>query len=233
MGGSARAARRVGCRRGSSSSQTGHLVSGTETRVAAECSSLASLFAGNGDNPWMSEPFSVQAARNRLLAEFRWCDGHADMWRVFRDRTALAALIDALAQPWLTVGVTHVVGVEARGFLLGGAVAVRLGAGFHAVRKRGGLLPGPKLSRLTALSDYRGNRHELRIQATLVAGDVVLMVDDWAETGSQAMAVRELVELAGAQFAGVSLAVDQLDPEIRDQLGRVTTLVRADELEPC
>ena len=179
------------------------------------------------NNPRM--PGAVEAARAPLLAEFRWCDGHADMWRVFRDSAALVVLVDALAEPWLDAGVTHVVGVEARGFLLGGAVAVRLDAGFHAVRKAGGLLPGPKLSRLTG-RDYRGNRHELRTQATLCRGEVVVLVDDWAETGSQAIAVRELVELAGARFAGVSLVVDQLHPDLRGQLGRVTRIVTADEL---
>ena len=180
----------------------------------------------------MTEASPVQAARDRLLAEFRWCDGHADMWRVFREPAALKALVEALAHPWSEAGVTQVVGVEARGFLLGGAVAVRLGTGFHAVRKPGGLLPGPMLSRVTEERDYRGNRYELRMQATLVADDLVLMVDDWAETGSQSMAVRELVELAGARFAGISLVVDQLDDAVRDRLNPVTALVRAEELGP-
>lgn len=151
------------------------------------------------------------------------------MWRVFRDQAALALLVEALAEPWSDAGVTHVAGIEARGFLLGGAVAVRLNAGFHAVRKHGGLLPGPKLSRLAG-QDYRGQRHELRTQATLRPGEVVVIVDDWAETGSQAIAVRELVQLAGASFAGVSLVVNQLHPDLRAQLGRVTSIVTADEL---
>jgi adenine phosphoribosyltransferase len=64
----------------------------------------------------------------------------------------------------------------------------------------------------------------------LDANDVVLLVDDWAERGSQAVGVRQLVERSGSSFAGVSLMVDQLDEQTRAKLGRVTALVSADEL---
>jgi len=101
--------------------------------------------------------------------------------------------------------------------------------GFVAVRKTEGLLPGPKLM-TAAEEDYRGRRHELRMQAVLRADDRVLLVDDWAERGSQARAARHLVEACGATFAGVSLLVDQLDTQARMALGRVTALATADEL---
>ncbi len=151
------------------------------------------------------------------------------MWASFADAATLQALIEGLAAPWHDRGITKVLGIESRGFLLGGAVAVRLKAGFVAIRKPGGLLPGPKL--LTgAQPDYRGLAHELRMQAVLGPGDVVLLVDDWAERGSQAMASRELTELGGASFAGLSVIVDQLDDQMRIRLGHVTSLVRAVEL---
>ena len=171
----------------------------------------------------------VTAARAALLRTFRWHQGHADVWAVFADASALAAVVDGLAAPWAGTGVTCVVGVEARGFLLGGAVALRLGVGFRAVRKEGALFPGTKLTAQTA-PDYRGLRHRLALQDTLTAGGSVLMVDDWAERGAQAAAVRELVQRSGARFVGVSLMVDQLPEQARRDLGDVTSLVTAAEL---
>ncbi len=168
-------------------------------------------------------------ARTALLAHFRWHGGHADVWRVFADGDALASVVTGLADPWRDSGVTRVVGIESRGFLLGAAVAVSLGVGFVAVRKEEGLFPGARLT-TEAAEDYRGRRHRLRMQAVLTPRDRVLLVDDWAERGSQARAARHLVESAGAEFLGISLLVDQLAPEVRSTLGRVTALVSADEL---
>ena len=171
----------------------------------------------------------MTAARDALLAHFRWSGGHADVWRVFADGDALADVVTGLAEPWRDSGITRVVGIEARGFLLGAAAAVSLGVGFVAVRKEAGLFPGPKVT-VRAAEDYRGLRHRLRMQAVLDRHDRVLLVDDWAERGSQADAVRRLVESTGASFAGVSLMVDQLGPEIRTALGRVTALATAADL---
>lgn len=164
-----------------------------------------------------------------FLGRFRWQDGHADVWRAFEHGPTFAAVADGLAEPWVNAGITRVVGVESRGFLLGGAVALRLGVGFQAVRKAGALFPGRKLT-VAAAHDYRGNAHELSMQDTLADADVVLMVDDWAERGSQAAAVRQLVELAGARFAGLSLIVDQLNADTRRGLVHVTALVAAADL---
>ena len=172
---------------------------------------------------------SVVTARAAVLSEFRWHLGHADVWRMFVDAGDLAAIVEGLADPWRDTGVTHVLGIESRGFLLGAAVAVNLGVGFQAVRKGDGMLPGPKISTVSA-PDYREQRHTLRMQDLLGPTDVGLLVDDWAERGAQARAVRDLVQLSGARFAGVSLIVDQLGTEARRSLGRVTALVRADEL---
>ncbi len=171
----------------------------------------------------------VVAAREALLSKFKWRDGHADVWRVFADGPTFAAVVAGLAAPWQDAGITKVMGIESRGFLLGGAVALRLGVGFQGVRKVGGLLPGSKLS-VTCAPDYRGTSHELRMQDVLGANDVVLLVDDWAERGSQAVGVRQLVERSGSSFAGVSLMVDQLDDQTRAELGTVTAIATDDEL---
>ena len=171
----------------------------------------------------------MTSARTALLATFRWNGVHADVWRVFADADALGAVVAGLADPWRDHGVTHVVGIESRGFLLGAATAVSLGAGFVAVRKADGPLPGGT-AMVDADEDYRRQRHRLRMQPVLTPRDRVLLVDDWAERGSQARAARQLVELSGATFLGVSLMVDQLGPAARTALGRVTALVTADEL---
>lgn len=171
----------------------------------------------------------MTVARDALLAHFRWSGGHADVWRVFADGDALAAVVTGLVEPWRDRGITRVAGIESRGFLLGAAAAVSLGVGFVAVRKEAGLFPGPKVT-VQAAEDYRGLRHHLRMQTVLTGRDRVLLVDDWAERGSQAAAVRSLVESTGATFAGVSLLVDQLDPGTRTGLGRVTSLAGAADL---
>lgn len=172
------------------------------------------------------------AGRTAVLERFRWVDGHADVWRVLADGDALAEVVEGLAAPWRRRGVTKVVGIESRGFLLGGATAVALGVGFVAIRKSGtGLLPGPKV-RTTAKPDYRQQQHQLRMQAVLDLDDRVLLVDDWIEVGSQAAGARLLVQQCGASWLGVSVVVDQRAAQARSGLGRVTALVQAEELGP-
>jgi adenine phosphoribosyltransferase len=80
-------------------------------------------------------------------------------------------------------------------------------------------------------ADWRGRRHELQLQqAPVAADDRVLVVDDWAETGNQALAVRHLVEEAGAVYVGLSLIVDQMSNARREQLAPVTSAVTGDDL---
>ena len=165
-----------------------------------------------------------------LLDRFRWVDGHADLWHVFRAPQALATVITALADPYRDAALSAVVGVESRGFLLGAAVAVELGVGFVAVRKPGSLFPGRKL-RETTTTDYRGNTTELLLQAdALQPGDRVVLVDDWIETGAQAAATARLVGAAGAELVGVSVIVDELDDAVRAELPVIRSLLTAAEL---
>jgi hypothetical protein len=103
------------------------------------------------------------------------------------------------------------------------------GVGFVAIRKEAGLLPGPKAT-VQAGQDYRGERHRLRMQRILDPAERVLLVDDWAERGSQALAAKELVEACGAHYVGATLIVDQLETETRAALQRLTSLLTADEL---
>lgn len=169
-------------------------------------------------------------ARTAVIEQFRWVHGHADVWRVFADARAFALAIEALAAPWRDANVTRVCGIEARGFLLGGAVAHELNAGFVAIRKADGLFPGEKLRTSTA-TDYRGLAHTLRAQREVLGPpDRVLLIDDWAEVGSQATAAKEIIASSGASYLGLSIIVDQLADERRTELERVTAIVRHEDL---
>lgn len=143
----------------------------------------------------------VAAARAAVLESFRWEQGHSDLWRVLRHPAALALVVRALAAPFRQSSVTAVIGIEARGFLLAGAVAVELEVGFVAVRKAGALFPGPKVRRTTGV-DYRANQHQLSMRC-----------DD-----------------LGAEVIGLSVIVDDLCERPRDHLPAVHALLTSDQL---
>ncbi|MFE7313967.1 phosphoribosyltransferase family protein [Streptomyces sp. NPDC057555] len=175
----------------------------------------------------------VTTARGLALEHFRWIDGHADVWAIFRDPKALAAVVRGLVDPLRGDHITAICGIESRGFLLGAAAAVELGVGFVPVRKSDGLFPGDKVTGRTD-PDYRGLRHTLRLQRpSLGPGDRVALVDDWIETGSQAATVKGMVEACGVSWAGCSVIVDQLAEEYRRALGPIRALLTASDLPAC
>ncbi|MEU5951468.1 phosphoribosyltransferase family protein [Streptomyces sp. NPDC047525] len=172
----------------------------------------------------------TSTARDLALEHFAWIDGHADVWAIFRDAKALRTVVSALVEPFRDAQVTAVCGVESRGFLLGGAAAIELGVGFVPVRKGDGLFPGEKVERQAA-PDYRRQQHRLRLQrSSLGPGDLVLLVDDWIETGSQAASVKLMVAECGSDWVGCSVVVDQLGEERREELGLVRSLLSFTEL---
>jgi adenine phosphoribosyltransferase len=157
-------------------------------------------------------------------------NGRSDIWRAFADHELFARTVAALAAPFRGERHTKVAAVEARGFVLGGAVAAHTGAGFVAVRKADGWLPGEVAERITE-PDWRGRTHNLRLQRGAVAeGDRIMLVDDWLETGAQALAARHLIEERGATLVGMSIVVDDLADDERARLGRLHALLRADAL---
>ena len=167
-----------------------------------------------------------------LLSRFRWIGGHADVLGLLSDGGFLERSVAALAEPFENKGVTKVAGVEARGFVFGSAVALRLGAGFVPVRKPGSIHPGRKAIHVSE-PDWRGRSLAYELQRAAVGpGDRVLLVDDWAETGSQAIAARSLVEECGGAWAGVSLLVDQLQDEVRGRIAPVQAVVLSEQLPP-
>lgn len=128
-----------------------------------------------------------------------------DLTPVLADPALFEELLAALAAPWADADVTHVVGVESRGYWFGAALAARLGAGFLPARKPG-KLPGATLRETYAL-EYGEDAIELHAD-DLPAGARVLVHDDVIATGGTAAAACRLVASAGATVVGVSFAVE-------------------------
>jgi adenine phosphoribosyltransferase len=172
--------------------------------------------------------------RDDLVRSFRWVDGHADVWRWFSEPDLFARIVAELVDPFRGTPVTHVAAVEARGFLLVGAAAKELGAGVIGIRKRGAALPGPRSEARTD-PDYRGAPLDLAMQTgPLTDGHTVLLVDDWIETGSQALAARTLIEGAGATFAGLAVIVrDGTSDGVQRRLQPLHLLVDAEAFGPA
>jgi adenine phosphoribosyltransferase len=110
-----------------------------------------------------------------------------------------------MAEPWRDQRVDCVAGIEARGFILGAALAPALGAGFVPVRKPG-KLPARVLAQEYAL-EYGSDRLEIHVDA-IRPGTRVLLVDDVLATGGTLMAARALLERAGAALVGATVLVE-------------------------
>ena len=173
---------------------------------------------------------SAVKARAAFLRTFRWSGGHADLAAVFADAGNLSLLGPALAGPFSAAGVTIVVAPEARGFVLGALCAENLGVGLLLARKPGCVHPGEK-TEVVSGPDWREREVTFRLARILTSADVVLLVDDWIQTGSQARAIKEAVESSGACFAGASVIVDETTPDARVDLN-VASLVRSADLPP-
>jgi adenine phosphoribosyltransferase len=109
-----------------------------------------------------------------------------------------------MAAPFAKDGVTHVVGIESRGFILAAPIAQQLGAGFIPVRKPGRL--PHDVERIDYALEYGVDALEMHRDA-LQWGHRVLVVDDVLATGGTAKATCDLIELAGAQLVGCSVLI--------------------------
>ncbi|MEU9481631.1 adenine phosphoribosyltransferase [Streptomyces sp. NPDC048191] len=128
-----------------------------------------------------------------------------DITPLLADPAAFTALTDALADIAADTGATKVVGLEARGFILGAPVAVRAGLGFIPVRKAG-KLPGATLRQAY---DLEYGSAEIEVHAEdLASGDRVLIVDDVLATGGTAEAAIRLIERAGAEVSGLAVLME-------------------------
>lgn len=130
-----------------------------------------------------------------------------DITTLLKDRVGLDAVIDAISAPFVNDGIDIVVGIESRGFILGGAVADRLSAGFSPVRKPG-KLPSRTLSEEYQL-EYGTDSLQIHDDA-IEAGQRVLIVDDVIATGGTASAAARLVRRLGGDLRGLSFLIELL-----------------------
>jgi len=156
-------------------------------------------------SPADDEVAEIVAALTREVADFP-APGIAfkDLTPVFADAAGLAAVTDALAR--IAAGADVVAGIDARGFLLAGAVAARLGVGALAVRK-GGKLPPPVLSESYQL-EYGHAVLEIPADGIALVGRRVVILDDVLATGGTLAATRRLLERAGAEVVAAAVVLE-------------------------
>ena len=149
---------------------------------------------------------------------------------MFRDITTLMQhpagfrrTVDELAHPFAGGDINRIAGIEARGFILGGAVAHQLSIGFIAVRKKG-KLPWQTISVEYEL-EYGTDELEIHIDS-IEKGDRILIIDDLIATGGTATATTQLVRDAGGEVVGASFIVDLPDLGGRKRLEEMGVPVR-------
>jgi adenine phosphoribosyltransferase len=128
-----------------------------------------------------------------------------DITTLLKDPAGLQATIDSLAAPYESANIDVVVGIESRGFILGAAVAQRIGAGFIPVRKPG-KLPAKAIKEIYEL-EYGKDALEIHADA-IEEGQRVLIVDDVLATGGTAAAATRLVRQLGGELLGLAFLIE-------------------------
>jgi adenine phosphoribosyltransferase len=128
-----------------------------------------------------------------------------DITTLLKDKLGFARLIDALSEHYIGKEIDLVLGMEARGFIFGPALAYRLNAGFVPVRKPG-KLPA-ETEKVSYDLEYGSNSLEVHKDA-IKKGERVLIVDDLLATGGTAVATAKLASGLGAQIAGLAFVVE-------------------------
>jgi len=138
-----------------------------------------------------------------------------DITTLLRDPAGFKSAVNAVAEPFATEAIDVVVGIESRGFILGGAVADRLGAGFAPVRKPG-KLPARTVRETYAL-EYGTDCLEIH-EDGVAPGQRVLIVDDLLATGGTAKATASLVRRIGGDVRGLAFLIELTALEGRSRL---------------
>ncbi|HXW04909.1 MAG TPA: adenine phosphoribosyltransferase [Vicinamibacterales bacterium] len=139
-----------------------------------------------------------------------------DVTTLLRDPGGFRLAIDTLSEPFRAREINLVVGIESRGFILGSAVADRVGAGFVPVRKLG-KLPSETV-RATYDLEYGSDSLEMHRDA-IAPGQRVLIVDDLLATGGTARATVDLVRQLGGDVQGVAFLIELVELNGRARLG--------------
>ncbi len=128
-----------------------------------------------------------------------------DITPVLANKDSFHEIVDLMSRHWLDKRIDHVAAIEARGFIPGAAIAVRLGAGFIPIRKAG-KLPWRVLSHSYQL-EYGTDQLDVHEDA-VAAGERVLIVDDVLATGGTAAAAVELCRKLGSEVVGVQVLIE-------------------------
>jgi adenine phosphoribosyltransferase len=131
-----------------------------------------------------------------------------DITTLIADPIGLRAAVDGLARPFAGTDVDFVAGIEARGFILGGAVAYALGRGFVPIRKKG-KLPARTIGQEYSL-EYGVDTIEIHADA-IGKGDRILLIDDLIATGGTAEAAIELIRRSGGDIIAAAFVIDLPD----------------------
>ncbi len=138
-----------------------------------------------------------------------------DITTLLKDAKALRAIADELTDRYLTMEIAKVVGIESRGFILGGTLATRLGAGFVPVRKPG-KLPAD-IFEVKYNLEYGSSSLAIHRDA-IGMGEKVLIVDDLLATGGTAAATVRLIRQLGGEIAALDFLVELTSLRGRDRL---------------
>ena len=170
------------------------------------------------------------ALENDLRAAIRSIPDYPKPGIMFRDITTLLGnarafrrAVDELVQPWAGMKIDKVAGIEARGFILGGAVAHQVSAGFVPIRKKG------KLPHKTVASPIRSNTASTRWRCTTTRwpkGERVVLVDDLIATGGTAEGAVKLLRQMGAEVLAACFIIDLPELGGADKLRKLDVPVR-------
>ena len=170
-------------------------------------------------------------ARFDLLSKIRAIPDYPKPGIMFRDITTMLGdaeafrfAVDEMVRPWAGKKIDKVAGIEARGFILGGAIAHQLSAGFVPIRKKG-KLPHTKVSVAYSL-EYGLDEMEIHSDA-VTPGEKVILVDDLIATGGTAEGAVKLLKQIGAEVVAACFVIDLPDLGGAAKIKALGTPVRA------
>jgi adenine phosphoribosyltransferase len=146
-----------------------------------------------------------------------------DITTLLGDARAFRRAVDEMVQPWAGMKIDKVAGIEARGFILGGAVAHQVSAGFVPIRKKGKL--PHKSVRIAYSLEYGLDEMEMHVDA-IGKGERVILVDDLIATGGTAEGAVKLLRQIGAEVVAACFIIDLPDLGGADKLRAMDVPVR-------
>jgi len=175
--------------------------------------------------------YSMNTIASELAASIRSIPDYPKPGIIFRDITtmlgnakAFRRAVDALVQPYAGTKIDKVAGMEARGFILGGAVAHQLSAGFVPIRKKGKL--PHDIVRIAYSLEYGVDEMEMHRDA-VNPGEKVILIDDLIATGGTAVGATQLLRQIGAEVVAACFVIDLPDLGGRKKLEALDVPVHA------